>query len=184
MEPMKKEKTSKCYGWRGKILRVNLTAKTIQEEDLPEELMSGYIGGSGLNARLLYDVLCDNPQTDALSPDNPLIFGFGPAVGVNFPCATRFTVTAKSPLTGIFGDSNAGGYFGIQIKKAGYDHIVITGASETPIALLIKKGTPAQLIDAQDLWGRDTYETDALIEKKLNLSAKPNPQSQRICFSS
>jgi aldehyde:ferredoxin oxidoreductase len=182
MDLMKKQKTSKCYGWRGKILRVNLTAKTIQEEDLPEELMTGYIGGSGLNARLLYDLLRGNPQTDALSPDNPLIFGCGPAVGTNFPCATRFTVTAKSPLTGIFGDSNAGGYFGIQVKKAGYDHIVITGASETPIALLIKEGTPAQLIDAQDLWGRDTYETDALIEKKFGAceSARIGPAGEHL----
>ncbi len=179
---MKKATATKHYGWRGKILQVNLNSKTIQEEDLSAELMTGYIGGAGINARLLYDRLRINPHVDALAPDNPLIFGFGPAVGTVFPCATRFTVTAKSPLTGLFGDSNAGGFFGVQAKKAGYDHIVITGASETPVALLITPGNPVQLIDADDLWGLDTYETDALIARKFGAceSARIGPAGEHL----
>ena len=90
----------------------------------------------------------EHPHADPLSPDNPLIFGFGPAVGTTFPCATRFTVTAKGPLTGIFGDSNAGGFFGVRAKQAGYDHIVFTGAADKPVALLIEKGKTPRLVDA------------------------------------
>ena len=102
-------KKAKIAGWRGKILKVDLGSGSIREEELPQELMTNYIGGSGLNARLFSDLMREHPHADPLSPDNPLIFGFGPAVGTTFPCATRFTVTAKGPLTGIFGDSNAGG---------------------------------------------------------------------------
>jgi aldehyde:ferredoxin oxidoreductase len=159
-------KKAKIAGWRGKILKVDLGSGSIREEELPQELMKNYIGGSGLNARLFYDLMREHPHADPLSPDNPLIFGFGPAVGTTFPCATRFTVTAKGPLTGIFGDSNAGGFFGVRVKQAGYDHIVFTGASATPVVLLIEKGKAPQLVDATGLWGLDTYETDDRIHEQ------------------
>ena len=137
---------SSC-GWRGKILQVDLTGKKIWDEELPEHLINGYIGGAGINARLLYDLLRDNPQADPLSPENPLIFGFGILVGTSFPCASRCTITAKSPLTCIFGDSNGGGWFPARVKQAGYDHIVIRGASEKPVALLIEQGkAPSSLM--------------------------------------
>jgi len=155
------------FGWSGKILRIDLTKKTIHEDELPEEYIEGYIGGAGINARILYDVLRENPTVDALDPANPLIFGCGPLVGTEFPCASRFTVTSKSPLTGIFGDSNAGGFFPVRLKQAGYDHIVIQGASDTPVALFIEKGATPQIIDATDVWGLDTYETDAKLHQKF-----------------
>jgi aldehyde:ferredoxin oxidoreductase len=163
---MKKTESHKSYGWNGKILRVNLSDSKIREEELPEELMRDYIGGAGINARLFYDLVRDNPQVDPLSPDNPLIFGCGPLVGTAFPCATRYTVTAKSPLTRIFGDSNAGGYFGVRMKQAGYDHIVLQGKSDSPVALLIEEGKSPRLVDASELWGLDTYATDEMIQKK------------------
>lgn len=153
------------YGWRGKILEVDLSKEMIGELELPEHLMRNYIGGSGINARLLYDLCKENPTLDPLSPENPLIFGFGPVVGTAFPCATRFTVTAKSPLTRIFGDSNAGGFFGVRIKQVGYDHIIIKGISKRPVALFMEKGKKPELVDASNLWGLDTYETDKVIEK-------------------
>jgi aldehyde:ferredoxin oxidoreductase len=164
---MKNAHAAQPFGWRGKILRVDLSAGKICEEEISEEMRKNYIGGSGLNARLFYDVIKNNPQADPLSPDNPLIFGCGPAVGTTFPCATRFTVTAKSPLTGIFGDSNAGGYFGLNMKQAGYDHIIITGKSPEPVALLIETEQEPQMVDASEMWGLDTYETDAFIQKKF-----------------
>ena len=105
---------SSTYGWRGHMLRVDLTQAEIREETLADELLEKYIGGSALNARLFFDMVQDNPGLDPLSPENPLIFGCGPVVGTAFPCASRYTVTAKSPLTGIFGDSNAGGFFGVR----------------------------------------------------------------------
>ena len=131
-------------GWRGKILRVNLTRGELWEEELSEDLKDGYIGGAGINARLLYDALRDKIEIDPLSPENPLIFGFGILVGTSFPCTSRFTVTAKSPVTNIFGDSNAGGFFPVRVKQAGYDHIIIEGMSETPVALFIEKGSPGE----------------------------------------
>ncbi len=147
------------------MLRVDLTQGSIREEALTEGMLGGYIGGAGINARLLYDLLRANPAVDPLGPDNPLIFGFGPLVGTAFPCATRYTVTAKGPLTNIFGDSNAGGFFGPRVKQAGYDHIVVTGRSEKPVALLIEKGRRPELVDAAAWWGLDTYAADEKIRQ-------------------
>jgi aldehyde:ferredoxin oxidoreductase len=153
-------------GWSGKILQVDLTSAKIWEEELSEELKSGYTGGAGINARLLYEMVRANPQVDPLSPDNPLIFGFGVLVGTAFPCSSRMTITAKSPLTRIFGDANGGGTFPARVKQAGYDHLVFKGKAQKPVALLIEKGKKPQLVDATDLWGLDTYATDEKIHEK------------------
>jgi aldehyde:ferredoxin oxidoreductase len=179
---MTKKSSKERYGWRGKILHVDLSESRIWEEELPVKLMADYIGGSGINARLLYDLVRKNPHVEPLSPENPLIFGFGSVVGTAFPCATRFTVTAKSPLTGIFGDSNAGGFFGVRVKQAGYDHIVIRGKSSRPAALLIENGSLPKLIDASNLWGLDTYETDEKIRKDFGMceSARIGPAGENL----
>jgi len=154
---------AKSYGWRKKILQVDLTQSKLWDEDLPDELTKNYTGGAGINARLFYDIMHKKPHIDPLAPDNPLIFGCGPMVGTRFPCASRFTVTSKSPLTGIFGDTNAGGFFPVRLKQAGYDHIVIRGKATKPVALFVEKDKPPRLIDASDLWGLDIYETDSKI---------------------
>jgi hypothetical protein len=133
-------KSGSSSGWSGKILQVDLTNGSIREEEISEELKSGYTGGAGINARLLYDALRKNLEIDPLSPENPLIFGFGLLVGTSFPCSSRMTITAKSPLTRIFGDSNGGGTFPARVKQAGYDHIVFRGKAAKPVALLIEKG--------------------------------------------
>jgi aldehyde:ferredoxin oxidoreductase len=156
---------NKC-GWRGKILQVDLTNSLVRDEDLSDDLIKGYIGGAGINARLLYDLLRDDPLLDPLSPENPLIFGVGPVVGTTFPCASRFTITSKSPLTGIFGDANGGGFFPVRLKHAGYDHIVIRGRADKPVALLIEKGKKPELVDAREMWGLDIYDADELMHKK------------------
>ncbi len=158
------DENKKVFGWRGKILRVDLSTFRIWDEDLHQKYMDEYIGGSGINARLLYDLMIDDPRADALAPGSPLIIGCGPLVGTRFPCASRFTVTAKSPLTGIFGDSNAGGWFPVRLKQAGYDHIVIQGKADKPSALLIEPGQTPRIVDAAEVWGLDTYATD----KKLH----------------
>lgn len=158
--------TDALFGWRGRLLRVDLSLSEIYEEKIPPQYLDGFIGGSGINARLLYDCLRTNPQTDPLSPENPLIFGCGPMVGTEFPCATRFTVTAKSPLTGIFGDTNAGGWLPVRLKQIGYDHIIIQGKASKPVALLIESGSIPRIVDAVDLWGKDVYETDAIIRDR------------------
>ncbi len=158
--------SSAVYGFMGNILKVDLSSSKAWAEPLPNDYIDKYIGGAGINARLLYDCISDNPEVDPLAPENPLIFGWGPVVGTHFPCASRFTVTAKSPLTGIFGDSNAGGWLPVHVKRAGYDHIVIQGKAEKPTALLIAPGKAPELVDAGELWGLDTYEADAAMQEK------------------
>jgi aldehyde:ferredoxin oxidoreductase len=150
----------------GKILRVNLSSGKIWEEEVSEELKKGYVGGAGINAKLLYDALKDNPDADPLGPENAVIFGPGLLAGTSFPCTSRMTITAKSPVTGIFGDSNGGGFFPARLKQAGYDHVFITGKAEEPVVLFIEKGKKPEILDASDLWGLDTYETDEAIQKK------------------
>ncbi len=173
---------SNRYGWRGRILHVDLSESRIWEEELTEDLMYDYIGGSGINARLFYDLIKEAPGVDPLSPENPLIFGFGQLVGTSFPCATRYTVTSKSPLTGIFGDSNAGGYFGVRVKQAGYDHIVIRGKADKPTAIYIEKGTQPRLVDAADIWGLDTYATDEKIHQEYGTceTARIGPAGENL----
>ena len=113
-----------------------------------------------------FTISCATIRRQIRSPENPLIFGCGPLVGTPFPCASRFTVTAKSPLTGIFGDTNAGGWFPVRLKQAGYDHIVIQGKAAQPAALLIEPGKAAQIVDASDIWGLDIYEADKKLHEK------------------
>ena len=181
MQTVKRGAINGC-GWSGKILQVDLSNSKVWEEDLSEDLASGYTGGAGINARLLYEMMRNNIQADPLSPENPLIFGFGILVGTSFPCTSRMTITAKSPLTGIFGDSNGGGTFPAKVKQAGYDHIVIRGKAEKPVALLIEEDKLPRLVDATDLWGLDTYATDEKIHAKYGEceSARIGPAGENL----
>ena len=156
--------TKRWYGWSGTILDVDLTRGIVQKKALTENLAHKYLGQAGINARLLYDMVA--PGADPFSPEAPLIFGVGPLAGTLAPCSGRFSVTFKSPLTGIFGDSNCGGHWASELKMAGYDHIVITGKSESPVYLWIDNDK-VQLRDARSLWGKDTWETDDLIKQDV-----------------
>jgi len=152
------------YGWMGTILRVDLTSGEIEKELLSDRLRLNYIGGRGVNSRILYDSV--GPEVDALSPENTLIFGTGTVVGTTAPSASRITVTAKSPLTGILGDGNSGGHFSAEMKWAGYDHIVFTGKAEKPVYLWIENDH-VELRPAEHLWGKTTAETDEDIHREL-----------------
>ncbi|WP_028309690.1 aldehyde ferredoxin oxidoreductase family protein [Desulfitibacter alkalitolerans] len=152
------------YGYAGKILWINLTSGEIRHEKLPEELKRSYLGQSGVNAKLLYDLT--DAATDPLGPDNPLIIGVGPLGGTLAPCSGRYTVTALSPLTGIFGDSNSGGHFGPELKYAGYDHLVITGKAPEPVYIWINDDT-VKIKSAALLWGKTTWETEREIKLQL-----------------
>ncbi len=138
------------YGWMGTILRVDLTSGKIEKEPLSDRLRLNYIGGRGINSRILYDSV--GPEVDALSPENVLIFGTGTVVGTIAPSAGRITVTAKSPLTGILGDGSSGGHFSVEMKRAGYDHIVFTGKADRPVYLWIENDH-VELRPAEHLWG-------------------------------
>ncbi len=143
-------------GYAGRFLSVNLTEGLCSDFTIDDALLRKFIGGSSLGAKLFLD---GYPLgADPLAPESPLMVMTGPMVGSGFPGTSRFVVCAKSPLTGIWGESACGGTFGPELKRAGYDGIVITGRSAAPVLLSIVDGR-ASLIDAADLWGKDTYET-------------------------
>ena len=152
------------YGWTGQRLKVYLTEGKIVKEETPEWLRVGYIGGRGLNARTLFDEV--KSGIDPLGPENVFMVGVGPLNGTAAPASGRFTVTAKAPLTGIFGDGNGGGDFGAELKFAGYDQIVFYGKSPTPVYLWIDDDQ-VELRDASHLWGKNTWETHHLLVKEL-----------------
>ncbi|MFX0180141.1 MAG: aldehyde ferredoxin oxidoreductase family protein [Candidatus Hodarchaeota archaeon] len=155
-------------GFNGKLLNVNLTDRNLSEEPIDENIARKFLGGSGYCCSYLYDKIDRN--TDPLSPDNILMFMTGPFCGSNIPASGRFVVCAKSPLTGIWGESNCGGYFGNELKKAGYDGIIINGSSNIPVYLEItSNGT--QIRDAASLWGEGIYKTSKLLKKKLGLDS-------------
>src|SRR3972149_3430766 len=147
-------------GYMGKILWVNLSNREIKEETPEESLYKDFIGGYGVGARLLYSR--QKPKVDPLGPEN--IFGLltGPLVGTPVPSGTRYTAVAKSPLTGGWGDANAGGSFGPHLKFAGYDAVFFDGIADKPVYLFIDNGK-AELRDASHLWGKDTYETEDIL---------------------
>ncbi len=150
-------------GYMGKILWVNLTDGTFKEEDLPEEIYRQYLGGIGLATKLIYENL--PPKTDALTPES--VFGFFPGLltGTVAPLTGRFMVAGKSPLTKTWGDSNCGGYFGPEIKKCGYDAILIKGMAESPKYITIIEDNN-QILDASDLWGLDAVQTEDKLKEK------------------
>jgi len=145
----------KLYGYAGKILRINLTRMEWRYEELDKKLVKGYVGGRGFNARRLYDEA--PPGIDPLSPDNKLMISTGPIAGTGFPLGTRVNVSAKSPLTGILGDSNAGGHFGSEMKYAGIDQIILEGKSEKPIYIYITNRS-VEFRDATHFWGETISE--------------------------
>ncbi len=156
--------TVQSYGYAGRVLRVDLSSGSCVTEPLEKDLALAYIGGRGLNMRRLWDMV--PPSMKADSPLNPLIFGIGPLDGTLFPGASRFNVSGLSPHTGILGDSNAGGFFGPELKYAGFDQVIITGKSPSPAYLFIKDGK-AEIRPAEHLWGKDIPETDRLVREEL-----------------
>jgi aldehyde:ferredoxin oxidoreductase len=142
-------------GNHNRILQVDLSSGKQEEIGLDRDYWRDYVGGSTLAARLFAD--SDGLTADPLSPANPLLVMTGPMVGTNFPGSSRFVMCARSPLTGVWGESASGGFFGAQLKKAGFDGIVLMGKSDRPAYLVVENGR-AKLMDAGDLWGLDTYE--------------------------
>ena len=151
-------------GYMGKILKVNLSTGKISEEPLNMDFAKMFLGGSGLACRILYDMI--NKDTDPLGPENPLIFMTGPLTGTIAPSCGRYVVCAKSPLTGIWGESNSGGKFGPMLKFSGFDGIIIVGRSEKPVYLSIIDGS-AELRSAEHLVGKTTFETQKIIAEEL-----------------
>ena len=150
-------------GYAGSYLRVNLSTGRIETLALPVEWAEGYLGGNGIGTKILWDEV--PPQADPLSPDNKLIVATGPLCGGLMPNASRLEFIAKSPLTGIYGDANAGGHFGPELKYAGYDLIIFEGRADMPVYLFIRDDK-VELRDAAHLWGKGGFETEQVIQKE------------------
>jgi len=148
----------------GKILRINLESKDFSTEIVDPELEKKYIGGAGVAAAIFIKEV--PPTIDAFNAHNLLIFSVGPICGTSIPYCGRHFVMAKSPLTKILGESSAGGFFGNEMKKAGYDHIIFSGISENLVYLWIHNDN-VEIRDATELWGKGTRETEDLLKKKI-----------------
>lgn len=150
-------------GYYGKILKVDMTRGTTEIFELAPELLRKYLGGSGLAAKLFFDM--GAWKEDPLGPGNPLFIMHGPLSGTTLPGCSRLEVCALSPLTGIWGESSMGGQVSPQLRGAGYDGIIITGISKKPVYLWVSD-KEVEIRDASHLWGKDTFETEELIREE------------------
>ncbi|WP_167506035.1 aldehyde ferredoxin oxidoreductase family protein [Desulfosediminicola flagellatus] len=152
------------YGYTGNILRVDLTNEKLTVEHQDENFYRKYGGGSALNMYYLLKEM--KGGVDPLGPDNLLCFSTGVTTGIAAPGLSRLVVSAKSPLTGLAGDSQSGGFFPAELKFSGFDAIIIKGKADRPLYLSIINGTP-KLHEAVHLWGKDTGEVESEIQKEV-----------------
>ncbi|RLE71657.1 MAG: aldehyde ferredoxin oxidoreductase [Thermoprotei archaeon] len=149
------------YGYVGKIARINLTEEKISFESLDLNMASKFIGASGFAIRFLIDEI--DPAIDPFSPENKLIIMTGALTGTIVPGANKFAVAAKSPLTMGYGEAHAGGFWGVELKRAGYDGLIIEGRAEKPVYIYIKDNL-IEIRNAVNLWGKSTSKTDKIIK--------------------
>jgi aldehyde:ferredoxin oxidoreductase len=152
------------FGFAGKIVRVNLTNGSVKEEVFDQAMARNQIGGRGIGAKILFTELA--PGVDPLGPENKLVFTGGLLTATTVPGNTRWFVMGKSPLTGVYGESTCSGSFGKELKRAGYDALIIEGASDHPVFLWIKDGK-VEIRDAGEIWGKETAETEDAIKAEL-----------------
>lgn len=145
-----------------KLVTVDLETGKIKTGNLEKDIVSKYVGGRGIGVKLLFDML--SPNTDPLSNDNVMVFASGPLTGTVVPLSGRHVVVSKSPLTGTVFDSSAGGFFGRELRRSGFDVVIIKGASEKPVYLEIDDGH-VDIKDASELWGKNVRESTASLSK-------------------
>jgi aldehyde:ferredoxin oxidoreductase len=148
------------HGWTGRILDIDLTANTVHTRELSRDLALAFLGGRGLNSKVLFDRIA--PGLDPLSPANVYCIAPGPLSGTVLGMTSRMEVSTLSPYSGILGDGNAGERFATVMKRARADQIIITGRAERPCYLLVTPDA-AELHDARDLWGKGAWETTDLL---------------------
>jgi aldehyde:ferredoxin oxidoreductase len=152
-------------GWTGKTLVIDLTTGSIAAESLDMDIARQFVGGRGIGARLLWDLV--GPEVEPLSPENVLIIATGPLTGTGFQTSNRFSVSTKSPLTGTVLDANSGGTWGMRFKRAGYDLMIIKGRAPQPVYIEIK-GSDVSIHDATALWGMTVPEVSAALGHDKN----------------
>ncbi len=148
----------------GKVLKVDLSSGEMEDVAIPESDYRDFLGGSGLAAKWFFDH--EGWKADPLSPQNPLMIMNGPLSGTTLPGVSRLEICARSPLTGIWGEASMGGHFSPQLKRTGYDGIIVTGASDKPVYLYVTDDK-AEIRDASHLWGKDNYETEELLKEEV-----------------
>jgi len=156
------------HGWNGKILRVDLTKRKTVPQEYDANFAKTFLGGRGFAAKILWDEL--KPGVDPLSPENRLIFAAGPLTAFPLPSSGKLVVAAKSPLTGGYGDGNIGTQATVQMRRAGYDAIVIQGKASKPTILYIHDDK-TEFVDAKDYWGEGSFKTEKGVKKEYTLSA-------------
>ncbi|MDI6642724.1 MAG: aldehyde ferredoxin oxidoreductase family protein [Candidatus Hodarchaeaceae archaeon] len=152
------------HGWSGTVLRVDLTREKVAKQPLDKAVAAKFIGGRGLTSKVVFDEV--KPGIDPLTPENVLTLAVGPLTGTPFTSSSRIHVSTLSPYSYILGDGNSGGAFPAFLKFAGYDQIVVTGRASKPMCLRIDDDE-AELRDASDLWGRNTWETTDMLQEEL-----------------
>ena len=172
------------WGYRGRILDVDLTAGKWKDLKLDEGIYRKYLGGSGVGIYLLKELT--GGSTDPLGPENVLLYMTGPFAGTKVPTSGRHQITTKSPLTGIFGEGDAGGTWGATLKKAGYDGILIRGVAAIPSGIYVGEDG-VDIFDASRLWGLDAFETDDELKKRYGSGTSVScigPSGERRILSS
>ena len=152
------------YGFNGKLLRVNLSTREIKNETIPDDILKKYLGGAGLALHFLLKEL--DRGIDPLGEENKLVFSLGPGTGVRAPGMDMHMVLSKSPLTGGVGESQASGWWGPRLKRAGWDMIIIEGRAIYPSFLVIDNDQ-IELRKADHLWGKDTHTVQKILEEEL-----------------
>jgi len=162
--------SEKLIGYNGKVAFIDLNSQKVKIKELDPQIAKDYLGGTGLSAKLIYDILSDDDyetlKKDPMSGINPLIFATGPVTGTLRPSSGRYTVSGISPHTGIWGEGSSGGTFCISLRNSGFDAIVITGKSKNPIYIYIHDQS-IEFKDADNIWSKDTYETQKIIKREL-----------------
>lgn len=153
----------KVGGYAGQILTIDLTKEEIKKEPLDLDMARKFLGGFGLNCKLVWDRL--NPEVDPHAPDNTIFMSMGPLLGTSAPAANKHSVISKWPSNGTISTGTAGGDFGINVKFSGYDAVMIKGKAKRPVYLMIHDDEVA-LCDATELWGKDTHETTDMLWEK------------------
>lgn len=149
-------------GYVGKLLRVNLSDRGISKEEISESMQREFLGGRGFAIKLLWDEV---KKVDPLSEENKIIFSTGPLSGQLLPSSGKMVIASKSPLTGGYGDGNIGTMASVHLRKAGYDVLLVEGKSEKPCYIFIEDER-VEILDASELWGKNTFESQDLLEKK------------------
>jgi aldehyde:ferredoxin oxidoreductase len=169
------------YGWVGTVLRIDLSSGRIAREPLNLDWARQFIGGRGLGTRYLYEEI--DPRCDPLGPDNKVIFATGPLTGTYAPTGGRYMVLCKSPLTDAIACSNSGGYWGPELKFAGYDLVILEGKAPRPVYIWVYNDQ-VEIRDAAHVWGRDTAQTEDILRSETDPQARVagiGPAGENLC---